>query len=84
MTGVSTSLTSPQAERLAMVWEGKRGWTAKNLLVDNTKPVDSAVDIGIGDGDTTVMMPLTAAQARELAVELIIRADLIDPQGATS
>lgn len=73
-------LPEAQSSRLAVVWAGNPEWTYRNLSVDNTKPVDSAVDIAITTDKATVVMPLSPGQARELAHELIIRADMIDPK----
>jgi hypothetical protein len=72
--------------RLPLVLEGNPGWTDRDFTFDATRPGDSSVDAGFVDKATgvTKFMPLTAAQARRAGMELIIRADLIDPQGATS
>lgn len=72
-----------QPSRLAVVWAGNPEWTNRNLSVDNTKPVDSAVNVGITTDKATVVMPLSPRQARELAHELIIRADMVDPKAGS-
>lgn len=87
MTDTTGFVTPPpvergQTERLAVVWAGRPGWTGHSLSLHGTKPVDSSVDLQIDDDRRNAVMPLTAGQARELAHELIIRADLIDPKEA--
>jgi hypothetical protein len=71
-------------ERVAVVWAGDPEQTSCELWVDNTRPGDSSVNVGSSNGSSTIVMPLTPQRARELAHELIIRADLINPLGATS
>ena len=90
--GTATNPTRPEPvapvderpSRLAVAWEGKREWTLtkRSLSLDNTKPGDSSINARITDEGNAAVMPLTADQARDLAHELIIRADLIDPKGA--
>lgn len=74
------------AARLPLVLEGDPAWTDTNVVFDATRPGDSAVNLGWVDKGTaaTRFAPLTPGQARRAGMELIIRADLIDPQGATS
>lgn len=76
-------ITRDAADRLPVVWTGDPAQTPYSLWVDHTKPIDSSVNVGVGDGKTHHVMPLTAQRARDLAHELIIRADLIDPKGAS-
>lgn len=72
--------------RLPLVLEGNPGWTDTNFSFGATRPGGSAVNVGWVDKKTaaTRYMPLTPDQARRAGMELIIRADLIDPQEATS
>lgn len=74
------------SSRLPLVLEGNPGWTGKNFSFDATRPGDSSVDAGWVDKKTGAaeFMPLTAAQARRAGMELILRADIIDPNGAAS
>lgn len=80
-------ITPPPAEgapsrRLPLVLEGNPEWTPTNFSFDATRPGDSAVDVGWVDKKSggARFMPLTATQARRAGMELIIRADIIDPQ----
>jgi hypothetical protein len=68
------------AHRLALVWAGNPEWTDTNLSVADTKPGDSSINVGWSDDKAARSMPVSADQARQIAMELIIRADIIDPQ----
>lgn len=90
MTGHGDVTTPPplpeaRSSRLPLVLEGNPEWTENDFSFDATRPGDSAVDIGWVDKKTgaTKFMPLTPGQARRAGMELIIRADLVDPDGAT-
>lgn len=66
--------------RLALVWAGDPQWTKQMLSVDDTKPGDSSINLRVSGETSSEAMPLAAEQARDLAAELIIRADIIDPR----
>lgn len=75
-----------QPARLALVWAGRDGWTDTNLSIQDTKPGDSSLNIGLSDKTRAMTMPLAPEQALQFAVEILIRLDIIKPlvQGVTS
>lgn len=68
-----------QPARLALVWAGRPEWTDVNLSLEDTKVGDSSVNLLLSDTKRSMAMPLAPEQMLQLAVELLVRLDIIKP-----
>lgn len=73
------ALQGEAVHRLALVWAGKSEWTDTNLSLADTKPGDSSINLALSDKTHTMTMPVAPEQALQLAVEILIRLDIIKP-----